>query len=55
MSGLRTLGAISAGVMGTLLGLRTVLFIAVAIGVAGTLPLLFSPTRRVRELPEQIE
>ena len=49
--GTRPVGALLGGVLGTVLGLRPTLWIAVAGGVAGALVLLPSPLPRFR-MPE---
>jgi MFS family permease len=51
--GVRTAGALAAGVLGTLMGLRPALWLAVVGGVLSCLPLLFAPVTRMRTLPEQ--
>jgi MFS family permease len=51
--GVRPLGTLTGGVLGSTLGLRPTLWIATAGAVAGFLWLLPSPIPRLRELPEQ--
>jgi MFS family permease len=53
--GVRPVGAIVGGALGTWIGLRTTLWIASVGAVAGALWLLPSPVLRLRELPEQEE
>ena len=53
--GVRPLGAITAGVLGSALGLRPTLWIATVGAIAGVLWLLPSPLPRLRELPEAAE
>lgn len=53
--GIRPLGALAGGVLGTTLGLRPTLWIATAGGVLCVLWLLPSPVPRIRELPDQEE
>jgi MFS family permease len=53
--GTMPLGALLGGALGTWFGLRTALWVA-AIGALFTfLPILFSPVRRLRELPEPVD
>jgi predicted MFS family arabinose efflux permease len=51
--GVRPLGALAGGLLGSSLGLRPTLWIATAGAVTGFLWLLPSPIPRLRELPEQ--
>jgi MFS family permease len=51
--GVRPLGALAGGALGTWLGLREALFVAAAGGVASALLLLPSPVPRIRELPAE--
>jgi MFS family permease len=53
--GVRPVGAIVGGALGTWIGLRTTLWIASVGAIAGALWLLPSPVLRLRELPEQEE
>ncbi|MFJ1646416.1 MFS transporter [Streptomyces sp. NPDC088258] len=55
INGVRTVGALVAGGLGTLIGLRPALWFAVIGGVLSCLPLLLAPVLRMRELPEQAE
>jgi predicted MFS family arabinose efflux permease len=50
--GVRPLGALAGGALGTWIGLRTTLWIGSAAAIAGVLWLLPSPLLRMRELPE---
>jgi MFS family permease len=50
--GVRPLGALAGGALGTWIGLRTTLWIGSAAAMAGVLWLLPSPLLRMRELPE---
>jgi MFS family permease len=53
--GTMPIGALLGGALGTWFGLRTALWVA-AIGAFFTfLPILFSPVRRLREMPEPVE
>ncbi len=51
--GLRPVGALAGGVLGSTLGLRPTLWIATVAGVAGVLWLIPSPIPRMRTLPTQ--
>jgi MFS family permease len=51
--GVRPLGSLLGGVLGTAIGLRPTLWIATAGAIAGGLVLLPSPLMRMRELPEE--
>jgi MFS family permease len=51
--GVRPLGSLAGGGLGSLLGLRPTLFVAAAAGVAGVLWLLPSPVPALLELPEE--
>ena len=53
--GVRPLGALTGGALGTAIGLRPTLWIATAGALAGFLWLLPSPIPRLRELPEPTE
>jgi predicted MFS family arabinose efflux permease len=50
--GIRPIGALIGGALGTLLGVQPALWIATVGAVAGTLWVLFSPIATMRELPE---
>jgi len=50
--GVRPLGALLGGALGTWIGLRPTLWIATIAAIAGVLWLLPSPLLRMRELPE---
>jgi len=50
--GVRPLGALVGGALGTWIGLRPTLWIATTAAIAGVLWLLPSPLMRMRELPE---
>ena len=54
-NGVRPLGSLGGGALGSALGLRPTLWIATAGALAGFLWLLPSPLRRLRELPEPDE
>ena len=51
--GVRPLGALAGGALGTAIGLRPTLFVAAAAGLGGVLWLLPSPVPRLLELPEE--
>ena len=51
--GVRPLGALAGGALGTTLGLRPTLWVATAGACLGVLWLVFSPTPRLRDRPEQ--
>ncbi|MFG2099515.1 MFS transporter [Micromonospora echinaurantiaca] len=51
--GIRPIGALLGGALGTALGVREALWIATAGALTGVLWVLFSPVRRLRDLPEQ--
>jgi MFS family permease len=51
--GVRPVGGLLGGVAGTMIGLRNTLWLATAGAVLGGFFLLCSPTRRVRDLPEE--
>ena len=53
--GVRPLGALAGGALGTWIGLRPTLWIATTAAIAGVLWLLPSPLWRMRELPEMDE
>lgn len=53
--GVRPLGTITAGILGSTIGLRPTMWIATAGAVAGVLWLLPSPVMKLRELPEIAE
>jgi MFS family permease len=53
--GVRPLGALTGGALGTWIGLRPTLWIASTAAIAGVLWLLPSPLMRMRELPEVSE
>jgi predicted MFS family arabinose efflux permease len=50
--GVRPLGALAGGALGTWIGLRPTLWIATVGAIAGVLWLLPSPVLRLRDLPE---
>jgi MFS family permease len=54
-NGIRPLGAVAGGVLGTWLGLRPTLLLAGVAGVGCVLLLLPSPIRRMRELPDEAD
>ncbi|MFI5486873.1 MFS transporter [Micromonospora echinaurantiaca] len=51
--GIRPIGALLGGALGTALGVREALWIATAGALTGVLWVLFSPIRRLHDLPEQ--
>ncbi|PWU57714.1 MFS transporter [Micromonospora sp. S4605] len=51
--GIRPIGALLGGALGTVLGVREALWIATAGALTGVLWVLFSPIRRLHDLPEQ--
>ena len=51
--GVRPLGTLTAGILGSTIGLRPTLWIATAGALAGVLWLLPSPVPRLRELPPE--
>ena len=53
--GVRPLGSLTGGALGTFIGLRSTLWIATVCATAGFLWLLRSPVPRLRELPEAAE
>ncbi len=53
--GIRVLGSLAGGLLGSALGLRPALWIGAAGALLGVLFLLPSPVVRMRELPEQVE
>ncbi|MFG1776578.1 MFS transporter [Micromonospora sp. NPDC049051] len=53
--GIRPIGALLGGALGTTLGVRPALWIATAGALAGVLWVLFSPVPRLRGLPEQAD
>jgi MFS family permease len=53
--GVRPLGALAGGVLGTAIGLRPTLWVAAVGGLAGVLFLLGSPIPRLRELPDTVD
>jgi MFS family permease len=53
--GLRPVGALAGGVLGSTLGLRSTLWIATTAALVGVLWLIPSPVPRMRTLPEQDE
>ncbi|MCM0674017.1 MFS transporter [Micromonospora phytophila] len=53
--GIRPIGALLGGVLGTALGVRPALWIATAGAVAGVLWVLFSPVPHLRGLPERAD
>ncbi len=53
--GVAPLGALAGGLLAALLGVQTALFIAALHGVLGSLWLVFSPVRKMREIPAQVE
>lgn len=53
--GVRPLGALAGGLLGSTLGLRPTLWVATVGGVLGALWLLPSPIPRMRALPEKAE
>ena len=54
-NGVRPIGALAGGLLGTTIGLRPTLWIAVVGAIAGFLWLLPSPLPKMRELPEPVE
>ena len=52
--GVAPLGALAGGLLGALLGIQAALFIAALHGVLGCLWLVFSPVRKMREIPVQV-
>ncbi len=55
INGVRTLGALTAGAIGTWIGLRPALWLAVIGGVASVIPLLRPSIITMRALPSQVE
>jgi MFS family permease len=53
-NGVRPLGALTGGLLGSAIGLRTTLWFAAVGGIASVLFLLPSPVPGMRELPEQV-
>ncbi|WP_434089769.1 MFS transporter [Micromonospora echinofusca] len=53
--GIRPIGALIGGALGSALGVRPALWIATAGALAGVLWVAFSPVRRLRGLPEQAD
>lgn len=53
--GIRPIGALLGGALGTALGVRPALWIATAGALAGVLWVAFSPVRRLHGLPEQAD
>ncbi|MFV2113973.1 MFS transporter [Micromonospora sp. LOL_025] len=53
--GIRPIGALLGGALGTTLGVRPALWIATAGALAGVLWVVFSPVRHLRGLPEQAD
>ncbi|MEV4661255.1 MFS transporter [Micromonospora echinofusca] len=53
--GIRPIGALIGGALGSTLGVRPALWIATAGALAGVLWVAFSPVRRLRGLPEQAD
>ncbi|WP_435871660.1 MFS transporter [Micromonospora echinofusca] len=53
--GIRPIGALLGGALGSTLGVRPALWIATAGALAGVLWVAFSPVRRLRGLPEQAD
>ncbi|MET7656834.1 MFS transporter [Streptomyces sp. NPDC005486] len=53
--GVRTAGALVAGALGTLMGYRPALWLAVIGGVISVLPLLLAPVAGMKTLPDQAE
>jgi MFS family permease len=53
--GVRPLGSLTGGALGSILGLRPTLWIATAGAIAGVLWLLPSPVRRIRSIPDQAD
>jgi MFS family permease len=53
--GARPLGALAAGALASIVAVKSVLLVAVVGGVASVLFLLWSPVRRVRDLPDQVD
>ena len=51
--GIRPLGALAGGVLGTLIGVRPTLWVATLGALAGAILLLPSPVPRLRDLPEE--
>jgi MFS family permease len=50
--GVMPIGSLLGGALGTWLGLREAMWIGAAIGTFACLPVLFSPVRGLREMPE---
>ncbi|WP_330260157.1 MFS transporter [Streptomyces murinus] len=55
INGVRTAGALIAGGLGTWLGVRPALWLAIIGGVLSCLPLVFAPVPGMRSLPDQAE
>ncbi|MEU5945174.1 MFS transporter [Micromonospora sp. NPDC047465] len=53
--GIRPIGALLGGALGSTLGVRPALWIATAGALAGVLWVFFSPVRHLRDLPEQAD
>jgi MFS family permease len=53
--GVRPVGAILGGLLGSAIGLQETLYIVTACAIAGSVVLLPSPIPRLRELPDQLE
>jgi len=53
--GIRVLGSLAGGLLGTWIGLRPTLWIGAAGAILGVLLLLPSPVLRIRELPEAVD
>lgn len=53
--GIRPIGALLGGALGTILGVRPALWIATAGALAGVAWVAFSPVRRLHGLPEQAD
>jgi hypothetical protein len=50
--GVIPIGSLVGGALGTLIGLREAMWVGATIGTLSCLPVLFSPVRHLREMPE---